>query len=95
VQQLIIFGSDSHSAARADALCTLPRVLPFPTRFPACSLGLNGLTANNRWHRIYRSQQRSLSLGKGLMHTNRRYGKLVYDSSEAASSVHILPRGLR
>jgi len=27
----------------------------------------NGLTANNRWHRIYQSQQCSLSLGKGLM----------------------------
>jgi len=27
----------------------------------------NGLTANDRRHRIYRSQQRSLSLGKGLM----------------------------
>ena len=27
----------------------------------------NGLTANDRWHRIYRSQQCSLSLGKGLM----------------------------
>ena len=26
-----------------------------------------GLTANDRWRRIYRSQQRSLSLGKGLM----------------------------
>jgi len=27
----------------------------------------NGLTANDCWHRIYRSQQRSPSLGKGLM----------------------------
>jgi len=27
----------------------------------------NGLTANDRWHGIYRSKQRSLSLGKGLM----------------------------
>jgi len=27
----------------------------------------NGLTANDRSHRIYRSQQRSLSRGKGLM----------------------------
>ena len=27
----------------------------------------NGLTANYRWHQIYRSQQRSLSLGKELM----------------------------
>jgi len=27
----------------------------------------NSLTANDRWHRIYRLQQRSLSLGKGLM----------------------------
>jgi len=27
----------------------------------------NSLTANDRWHRIHRSQQRSLSLGKGLM----------------------------
>jgi len=33
-------------------VCTLPRVPPFPTRLPACSLGLNGLTANSRWHRI-------------------------------------------
>ena len=29
----------------------------------------NGLIANDRWHRIYRWQQRSLSLGKGLMLT--------------------------
>jgi len=28
---------------------------------------INGLTANDRWHQIYRLQQRSLSLGKGLM----------------------------
>jgi len=27
----------------------------------------NGLTASDRWHQIYRSQQRSLSLGKGFM----------------------------
>jgi len=27
----------------------------------------NGLTANDRWHRIYRPQQRSLSLGRRLM----------------------------
>jgi len=27
----------------------------------------NGLTANDHWHQIYRSQQRSLFLGKGLM----------------------------
>jgi len=27
----------------------------------------NSLTVNDRWYRIYRSQQRSLSLGKGLM----------------------------
>jgi len=45
---------------------------PFPTRLPACCVGLNGLTASSQWHRIYRSQQSSLSLGKGLMLTNRR-----------------------
>jgi len=44
-----------------------------PTRHPAGPLQsvagrlFNGLTANDRWHGIYRSQQRSLSLGKGLM----------------------------
>ena len=27
----------------------------------------NGLTANDCWHQIYQLQQRSLSLGKGLM----------------------------
>ena len=83
--------SDSHSAPRAAARtgigwrCTLPRVPPFPTRLPACSLGLNGLTANSQWHQIYRSQQRSLSLGKGLMlaetlaHTNgQTLGIIIY-----------------
>jgi len=33
----------------------------------------NGLTANDRWHRIYQLQQSSLSLDKGLM----RHGSLL------------------
>jgi len=31
---------------------------------PQSRVEFNGLTANGRWHRIYRSQQRSLLLGK-------------------------------
>jgi len=46
---------------------TPPSVAPMGQTVCIADRLFNGLTANDRWHRIYRSQQRSLSLSEGLM----------------------------
>jgi len=51
------------------ACCISHRRQRRPMGWTVCIAGrlFNGLTANDCWHRIYQSQQHSLSLVKGLM----------------------------